>query len=87
MSKMIINHKTDDFTKWKSAFDKMDPVRLRYGSTGATVFRGHSDPNELVVITQWGNPDDARKYSQSPELKEAMRDGGISGDVKVYFVE
>jgi len=87
MSKMIVNHKTNDFNTWKSSFDSMEPVRKKYGSTGATVFRGYSDPNDLVIITQWGNKDQAQKYSQSPELKDALKHGGVNGDSKFYFVE
>ena len=77
MSKMIMNHKTDDFDKWKVQFDSMDVVRKKYGSSGAQVFRGHSDPNDLVIITQWGNTNQARQYSQSQELKDAMKLGGV----------
>jgi heme-degrading monooxygenase HmoA len=87
MSKMIINHKTDDFNKWKVQFDSMEVVRRKYGSTGAQVFRGHADPNDLVIITQWGNADQSRNYSQSQELKEAMKKGGIIGPSNVYFVD
>ncbi len=65
----------------------MEPVRQKYGSTGSTVFRNHSDPNDLVIITRWGNPEQARNYSQSPELKEALSKGGVNGDSKFYIVE
>jgi heme-degrading monooxygenase HmoA len=87
MSRMIVNQKVEDFNKWKSAFDSVEPVRRKYGSTGASVFRGLSDPNSVVIITDWGNADQAHKYSQSPELKEAMKRGGVNGDSKFYFVE
>jgi len=82
-----MNHKTDDFNKWKSAFDSMEPVRKQYGSSGATIFRGHADPNDLVIITHWGSSEQARKYSQSPELKAAMQKGGVVGGSSVYYVE
>jgi quinol monooxygenase YgiN len=87
MSKLIINHTTDDFDKWKKAFDSLDPVRKKYGNLGAVVFRGHADPNNLVIISQWESADQARGYSQSPELKEAMKNGGVIGESKAYFVD
>jgi len=87
MSKMIINHKVADFNTWKSAYDSVDGVRMKYGCTEAYVFRGHANPNELVIITHWGNTDQARSYSQSPEIKEAMKNGGITGTPNIYFVD
>ena len=87
MSQMIVNHKVSDFPTWKSEFDSMEPVRRKYGSTGAKVYRGSSDPNELVIFTFWDNRDQANQYSKSPELKEAMKKGGVNGDTKFYFVD
>ncbi len=87
MSKMIVKHRTDDFNKWKTMFDSMEPVRRKYGSTGSSVFRGHADPNEIVIFTHWGNQDQAKKYGQSDELKEAMNKGGVTGSTEFYFVE
>lgn len=87
MSKLIMNHKTDDFNKWKVVFDSLDPVRKKYGNSGISVYRGHSDPNDLVIVSQWGSADQAKAYSQSPELKEAMKQGGIVGESKTYFVD
>ncbi len=87
MSKMIVNHRTTDFDTWKSAYESMEPVRRKYGSTGSKVFRGISDPNDLVIITHWDNAEQARNYSQSPELKDALQRGQVNGDSKFYFVE
>jgi quinol monooxygenase YgiN len=87
MTKLIINHKTDDFNKWKVAFDSLDPTRKKYGNQGAVVYRGHDDPNDLVIISQWESAEQARGYSQSPELKEAMKNGGVVGESKAYFVD
>jgi heme-degrading monooxygenase HmoA len=87
MAKLIINHKTDDFNKWKVAFDALDPARKKYGNSGAVVYRGHADPNDLVIISQWGSADQAKAWSQSPELREGMKNGGVVGESKAYFVD
>lgn len=87
MSKMIINHKVSDFNTWKLAYDSMEGVRKKYGCKEAYVFRGHADPNELVIITHWGNAGQAHSYSQSQELKDAMKKGSVTGPSNIYFVD
>ena len=87
MAKMIINQKVEDFGKWKSQFDAMSALRKQFGCTGEQVFKGDNNPNEVVIITQWGNNDQARSYGQSNDLKEGMKKAGVTGASSIYFVD
>ena len=87
MAKMIVEHKVEDFGKWKSVFDSLAPVHRQFGLTDAQVYQGNGKPNDVVVVTHWGSNDQAKKWSQSPELKDAMQKAGVAGPPNIYFVD
>lgn len=77
MSKMYVRHKVADFNNWKKVYDDMHSHRQEFGCTGEFVFRQNEDPNDVLIITDWSNKDQAMKYGQSPILKEAMKNAGV----------
>jgi quinol monooxygenase YgiN len=87
MARMILIQKVSDYNQWRSVFDSMNAVRNDYGSTGAKVYRADNEPNEILVISDWKSIDQAKKFSQSPELKDARYRAGTNGDAKFYFVD
>ena len=87
MTKMYVRHKVADFDKWKVVFEEVEPFRQKMGSSGSHVFRNHSSPNEVLVITDWDNKDQGLAFGHSPELKEAMGRGGVMGAPEITFSE
>jgi heme-degrading monooxygenase HmoA len=87
MAKLIVHHTVKEFTSWKAAFDSMHTVRQQFGCTKEEVFKGHVNPNDVVIITHWGSLDQAHKYGQSAELKAGMSKGGVVGQPDVYFLD
>ena len=87
MPKMIVQHTVQDFSKWKSVFDSVHSLRKQFGCTGEEVFQGHQNPKAVVIITHWGNLDQAQKYGQSPEMKDAMQKAGVLGPPTIDFVK
>ena len=47
------------------------------GMTGSKVFHTATSPNEIVILTDWPTAENARAYSQSPDLKQAMQKAGV----------
>jgi len=64
MARLFVHHKVDDYLKWRRIYDQYDQVRREFGMTGDSVFHTASDPNEIVIITEWPNADKARAYAQ-----------------------
>jgi quinol monooxygenase YgiN len=87
MAKLIVNHQVADFTKWKATFDALDPVRKKYGCQSIKVFQEQGNPRDVVIITSWGSKDQAKKYSESPELKEGLKNGGVVGAPSMYLLD
>ena len=87
MTSLIVHHKVENYDQWKAVFDEMIPLRQSFGSTGATILRGTSDPNEIVIITTWPSAQNAQGYAQSPELKTGMQRAGVVSRPDAYIVD
>lgn len=85
--KMYIRHKVADFDRWKLVFEEVEPLRKQSGSTGSHVFRSNSDPNEVLVISNWDTKEQGIKYGESPELKSAMVRAGVVSSPEISFAE
>jgi heme-degrading monooxygenase HmoA len=87
MAHVLVHHKVADYAKWKPVFDKHSSIRAQNGSRGGKVFRNVSNPNDLFLLLEWDTLENAQKFSQSENLKEAMQDAGVEGIPEIYFVE
>jgi heme-degrading monooxygenase HmoA len=87
MAKLLVHHKVEDYTAWRKVFDESTGIRTRFGSTGHEVYRSPNDPNELTILTYWGDVNQARAYAQSAELKEAMQNAGVISQPDVMFLQ
>jgi quinol monooxygenase YgiN len=87
MVKMYVKHTVANFDKWKVVFEEVEPFRKKMGSSAAHIFRNNSNPNELLVITEWDNKAQGVKFGQSPELKSGMERAGVLGPPEITFSE
>lgn len=76
-AKLIAHLHVRDFNTFKSVFDELRPLRQEHGATGHRLHRGVDDPNKVIVVTEYRNADDARRFAQSTELKEAQQRAGV----------
>ena len=60
-------------------------MRRDAGEVSSRVFRIADDPNNIVVFQERESLDKIRKFSQSPELQEAMQQAGVLEQPDVYF--
>jgi heme-degrading monooxygenase HmoA len=87
MTTLYVHHKVADYAKWRVVFDEMDTIRHARGEIGFRVLRSASDPNEIVILTEWPTADQARQYAQSPDLRDAMQRAGVISQPEVLFLE
>lgn len=83
-----VQHTVEDYAKWREGFDNHAPARQAGGATDeAYVMRNVEDPNEITIILGWSDLEQARAFSQSASLKEAMQKAGVTGPPEVRFLE
>lgn len=84
---VIVAHHAADYDRWLPAFKEHGEVRRRHGSTGATIYRGVEDPNQIVVVNEMATLEGARGFMEDPSLKDAMDRAGVDGQPTIYVVE
>lgn len=80
--------KVKDFEKWKSDFSSEEGANLRkrVGQKSYQMFRSANDPDTFVLLIEWDNLENARKFVQSKEHEELTQRSGIY-ESKAYLLE
>jgi hypothetical protein len=86
MALLIIRHKVKDFAHWKTAFDAHAGARAKAGLTNARVTRSVDDPNEVVLIFDAADLEQAKAFGVSDDLRAAMQNAGVTDMPTAYFL-
>lgn len=86
MAQMLIRHKVKDFRSWKPAFDAHRAARQAAGLKDLYLWHNLDDPTEVLLLFEASNPDKARSFSESPDLKDAMKKAGVVGRPDIVFL-
>jgi heme-degrading monooxygenase HmoA len=84
---LMVRHTAADYDKWKPAFDGHSSARKAGGEKGGWLLRNTANPNEIVVLFEWDNLDNARKFVESPELREVMQRAGVVSRPDILFLD
>lgn len=76
---MVIKHTVADFDKWKPAYMAHDSMRKAYGLEDVDLLRGADNPNKVIVVEKVSDMQKAKDFTKLPNLKEAMKKGGVKG--------
>jgi heme-degrading monooxygenase HmoA len=87
MAYVLVRHKVEDYDEWRAAFYQYSDTRRDSGSQGARIFRDAKDPNELVVLLEWNNLEQARQFFQSEDLRQRMQRARVVGQPDIDFLE
>lgn len=67
----------DDFDQWRSNFDENDSYRVDNGQRGYQIYQSSNDPNEVVVLFEWDDEENARALFDSEEMGKRLADAGV----------
>ena len=87
MAHLLIRHKVKDYSVWKKAFDGFIDTRRAGGEKSFQIMHTDDDKNNLVAIFEWDNLENAKRFANSPALKEAMGNAGVTDHPDIYFLE
>ncbi|MGC2109829.1 MAG: antibiotic biosynthesis monooxygenase [Candidatus Korobacteraceae bacterium] len=87
MMHVLVRHKVSDYNRWKEAFDSHLNTRKRAGETGFRLFHNVDDPAEVVLLLDWASTEEARRFMNSNELRDAMQKAGVVGAPDVHYLE
>jgi hypothetical protein len=82
-----VRHTVADYAKWRPIFDADAPNRRASGATGVQhVFRDQTNPNDLTLLFEWDNAENAQKFLHNPALAETMKTGGVISAPEARFL-
>jgi quinol monooxygenase YgiN len=83
---VLAQHQVEDFPKWKAVFDNAADLRQASGEKSAQIFHDAENPNKLTMLFEWDSIENAKKYSQNPDLVAAMQKAGVTGPPNFFFL-
>ncbi len=87
MAHLLIKHKVKNYPAWKKVFDGLIETRRAGGEKSYQILHPDNDENNLLAIFEWDSLDNARKFTGSQELHDAMGNAGVIEQPDVYFLE
>ncbi len=87
MAHLLIKHKVKDYPVWKKVFDGFIDTRRASGEKTYQILHTDDDSNKLVSFFEWDSLENAKKFTGSSELKEAMGKAGVVEKPEIYFLE
>ena len=87
MAHLLIRHKVKDYPAWKKVFDGVIDTRRAGGEKSYQILHTDNDSNNLVALFEWDNLENAKRFANSSELKEAMGNAGVVDHPDIYFLE
>ena len=77
MAKIIAHLSLKDYKQWRNVFESMRPVRKNLGAIGDKIFKAEGNDKEVFVSIEWDTMEEAKKFRESQEIKDAMERAGI----------
>ena len=86
MAHLFIKHKVADYAAWKKIFDEFVETRRAGGEKSYQILHPENEPNNLYLMFEWDNIANAQNFMQSPELKNAMLNAGVTEEPQISFL-
>lgn len=84
MAFYIVNHKVEDFKKWKKVYDDFESTRIKHHVLEHYALQSVDDSNHVLVVGE-GSIEAITKYLDSEELKAGMADAGIASAPEIFI--
>ncbi len=82
----ITHVEVTDFAEAKRVFDSRADIRTAQGALSSKIYQSDDNPKAATIVIEWDSLDSARKYTDSAELKPAIKKAGIVGTPISYYL-
>jgi hypothetical protein len=84
---VIVRPVVQDFSTWKALYDMGVPERENQGGLKETHLLSNAEnQNEVTIIFETADPERAKKYLYSEEVKQRMKSSGVIGKPEISFL-
>jgi uncharacterized protein (DUF1330 family) len=67
MPYVIARHRVEDYARWKRVFDESEAGMREAGVKSPQIFRNRDDPNELALLIEVDDREQAGRWTRSEE--------------------
>ena len=86
MITVLVRHKINDYSQWRSVFDQSLEFRHKGGEQSCRIFRDPEDPLDLTLVFEWEDLKQAESFMNSEELRARMQKAGVVGKPEIHFM-
>ncbi len=88
MTTTFVLHRVADYDAWRRVYDGVGELQRAGGVTSDVVYRSEGDPNNVLVMHQFGSAEEAHTFFENAELRQAMVEGGVdASSLRLEFYE
>ena len=85
MATLFVRHTVADYAAWRRVFDDFAPTQAALGVTDKAVYQAADDSNDITVTHDFATLEAAKAFADSPALKSAMHDAGVTSAPTIWF--
>jgi len=85
MTIVLVRHEVADYHAWKAVFDAALDLRHQHGEHSCRIFHHAGNVNDVILLCEWDNLEQARAFMTSDELKAQMSKAGVKGQPRIEF--
>jgi quinol monooxygenase YgiN len=82
---IIVKYRLADYGKWKIFSEDLKTCNHSYGWIGYRVFLDPADHSTVVMVNRFKETENAKAFTQTLELQEAMLKAGVNKAPEVLF--
>ena len=82
---MLLSHRVEDVGAWLDGYDAAAELQRAGGILGHAANQSIDDPSVVIVYHQAETFDTLRSFLRSDELRDAMKEAGVSSEPEVTF--
>jgi quinol monooxygenase YgiN len=86
MPHVLVHVSVKDQSAWKKGFEQAGALRKKFGSLGVNAFAKVDDPNEIYIVGEYKDLEQARQMFQSQEFRDATQAAGLTKPPEVTFL-
>lgn len=87
MAHLLLRHRVKDYPTWRSTFDAFLETRQKSGEKSFQILHPRGDRNNVYLLMEWSNLDQAKSFMESPILRDTMQKAGVTEYPEIHYLE
>ncbi|MEJ2050320.1 MAG: cyclase [Calditrichota bacterium] len=87
MVQVLVRHKVKNYSNWKTVFDNFIDTRKSGGEKSWKIWHPDDDPNNLWMLFEWDNINNAHSFFDRTDLKDTMNKAGVIEQPDIFYLK